>query len=358
MNPVPNPAPTPRGGQLAPLLCVARVEETHNAATFVFSRPGLPDSPGSRPLDYKAGQFIVVAVDVADEPLHRAYSLSSSPAQAEHVAITVKRVADGRVSNHLLDHLRPGHVLHTLPPAGEFNIVDRPSTRRIVLLSAGCGITPCISITRWLLDTAQDVDIDFIHSARSGTDVIMRDELDRLRAQHANFRLARVLRQTERADDLQGPLDRALFDRLLPDLAGRTLFCCGPQGYMDAARSFAQARGFDMDYFHSENFSAAAAHGPAADDDAATGAAHALEVPDFGTRTGIAPGQTLLEALEGAGVPIVGACRSGVCGSCKCRVVAGEVDSASTATLHADEIAAGYVLACSSTARSDLTVAL
>jgi NADH oxidoreductase Hcr len=170
-----------------------------------------------------------------------------------------------------------------------------------------------------------------------------------------------VLRQAERADDLAGPLDRALFDRLLPDLGGRTIFCCGPQGYMDAARSFAQARGFDMDYFHCETFSAEATRRvgtPAANDGAATGTAYALEVPDFGRSTGIAPGQTLLEALEGAGVPIVGACRSGVCGSCKCRVVAGEVDSTSTATLHADEIAAGYVLACSSTARSNLTVAL
>ena len=312
-------------------------------------------------MDYKAGQFIVVAVDVGDESLHRAYSLSSSPARGEQVAITVKRVADGRVSNHLIDHLRPGHVLHTLPPAGEFNIVDRPSTRHVVLLSAGCGITPCISIARWLLDTAQDVDIDFIHSARGGSEVIMRDELDRLHAQHANFRLARVLRHTERADDLKGPLDRALFDRLLPDLAGRSVFCCGPQGYMDSMRGIAEARGFNMDYFHSETFSPPA-YAPAdarTDDDAtARGTAYALEVPGFATSAHIAPGQTLLEALEGAGVPIVGACRSGVCGSCKCRVVAGDVESTSAATLHADEIAEGYVLACSSTARSDLTVAL
>ncbi len=350
-----NPAPVSRGAQLAPLVCVARIEETPNAATFVFARPD------ARPMDYKAGQFIVVAVDVGDESLHRAYSLSSSPARGEQVAITVKRVADGRVSNHLVDHLRPGHVLHTLPPAGEFNIVDRPSTRHVVLLSAGCGITPCISIARWLLDTAQDVDIDFIHSAHSGSEVIMRDELDRLHAQHANFRLARVLRHPERANDFHGPLDRGLFDRLLPDLEGRSVFCCGPQGYMDSMRGIAEARGFNMDYFHCETFSPPAAQGPAgahAGDDSACGTAHALEVPGFDTSARIAPGQTLLEALEGAGVPIVGACRSGVCGSCKCRVVAGEVESTSTATLHPDEIAEGYVLACSSTARSDLTVAL
>ena len=342
---------------LAPLVCLARIEETRNATTFVL-RPS-----DARPLAYKAGQFIVLAVDVGDERLHRAYSLSSTPTRPEHLSITVKRVPDGRVSNHLLDHLRPGHAITALAPAGDFNIIDRPSTGRIALLSAGCGITPCLAIARWLLDSAPAVSIDFIHSARSASEVIAAAELDRLHSEHANFHLTRVLRHTERADDRAGPLDRALFATLLPDLAGHTIFCCGPQAYMDAMRAFAEQRAdagnFDMDYFHSESFAAAnAVHAVATHAEATDGQGYTLSAPAFGKSAALHAGQNLLEAIEGAGLPIVGACRSGVCGSCKCRIVEGQVESTSSATLSADEISSGVVLACSSTVRSDLVVEL
>ena len=338
-------------GAAAPLVCIDRIKETHDAATFAFV------AADSRPIDYKAGQFIVVAVDVADERLHRAYSLSSTPTRPEKLTITVKRVAGGRVSNHLLDHLRPGHAVSALAPAGDFNIVDRPATDAVVLLSAGCGITPCLSIARWLLDTRPQTRIDFIHSARSGAEVIMAGELDRLHAEHANFHLQRVLETPQRAGDHGGLLERALFDELLPDLDGRTIFTCGPQPYMDAVHTFAEQRRFDMNYFHCESFSPAKAAATQLAPQAET-ARYALEVPAFGRSAEISGQQSLLEALESNGVPIVGACRSGVCGSCKCRVERGEVTTTSQATLSAEEIAAGYVLACSSKARSDLVVAL
>ncbi|MBS1230002.1 MAG: oxidoreductase FAD-binding subunit [Proteobacteria bacterium] len=338
-------------GATAPLVCRDRVEETADAATFVFT------AADAAPIAYKAGQFIVFCVDVDGQKLHRAYSLSSTPSRPENLTITVKRVPGGQVSNHLLDHLRPGHALAALAPAGDFNVVDRPSTGHVVLLSAGCGITPCLSIARWLLDTSPATSIDFIHSARSGDDVIAAAELDRLHAAHANFRLTRVLEQPARASDRAGLLARPLFDQLLPDLHGRTIFCCGPQPYMDAVRAFADERGFDMGYFHCESFAATSA-ARAAQTSAGAGQSYTLSAPTFAKSGEIASTQSLLEALESAGLPIIGACRSGVCGSCKCRVVSGEVTTTSSATLSGEEIDSGYVLACSSTARSDLVVDL
>ena len=342
MNPTfQNPA------SVLPLICTARIEETADAATFVFR------TPDSMPLSYKAGQFIVFQVDVADEPLHRAYSLSSSPSRPEGLAVTIKRVPGGKVSNHLLDHLKPGRMLRALPPAGEFNIIDCKATAQVLLFSAGSGITPCISIARWLLDTAPQAKIHFIHSARTPTDVIMAAELERLHADHENFTLARVLDAPEPGRDLQGPLDQALFDWLVPELAGRTIFTCGPEAYMAAVESCARARGFDMSHFHRESFSPAQAK--ADTDDAAR---YMLQAPAFGKSAEIAGHQSLLEALEAASLPIVGACRSGVCGACKCQVVAGEVETRSQATLSPPELAAGFVLACSTRAKSDLVVAL
>lgn len=332
----------------SPLLCINRIDETSDAATFEFR------AIDSTPFDYKPGQFITFQVDVADEQLHRAYSLSSTPSRPETVSITVKRVVGGKVSNFLIDNLKPGYALQAMPPAGEFNIIDRSSTRQVVLLSAGSGITPCISIARWLLDQAADVDIQFIYSARSEADVIMRDELAQLAHRHGNFHLHRVLDEVESDSDHQGMLDEALFNRLLPDLSDRTLFTCGPQAYMAAIESFAQARGFDMTYFHKESFVPLDTTATTNED----AAEHQITVPQFGKSNAVQAGDNLLSALETAGVPIIAACRSGVCGSCKCKVAAGEVDSTSQATLSDDEIAAGYVLACSSTVKTDLAVEL
>ena len=336
--------------ELTPLICIERIEETSDAATFVFQ------TADATPLNFKAGQFVIFQVGVADEVLHRAYSLSSSPNHAEKVSIAVKRVAGGKVSNHLLDHLQPGHMLRALPPAGEFNIVDRPSTEHILLFSAGCGITPCMAIARWLLESMPSADIHFIHSAYSGTEVIMADELDRLHREHRNFRLSRILETPARTEDFTGPIDAALFEQLIPDLVGRTIFTCGPAGYMNAVQSFAEARGFAMRYFHRESFSPA--DSTATNDAGITGERYTLHAPSFGKQAEIHSQQTLLEALEGAGLPIIGACRSGVCGACKCQVISGETDSTSVATLTEAEVSAGFVLACSSKARSDLVLAI
>jgi len=332
----------------APLICTDRVDETSDAATFTFR------AANQTPFHYQAGQFITFEVDVADEKLHRAYSLSSSPCDPEQVAITVKRVPGGRVSNHLLDYLRPGHMLPGMAPAGAFNARDCRRTDKVLLFSAGSGITPCISIARWLLANEPQSDIQFVYSARTAGAVIMAAELDQLAATRANFTLHRVLSQPAREGDLQGRLDQALFDRLVPDVAGRCLFTCGPAAYMEALAGFASARGLLPELFHQESFVPASAN----DAHGGSGVQFQLQAPRFGKAATVTDGQTLLEAMEQVGLPVIGACRSGVCGSCKCQVLAGEVESSSLATLSEAEVAAGYRLACSSTIRSDLVVEL
>ena len=103
---------------------------------------------------------------------------------------------------------------------------------------------------------------------------------------------------------------------------------------------------------HRENFAPDAAESCLSDD------TFRLSVPDYGKEMLITAGESLLEVLESAGLPIIGGCRTGVCGSCKCRVVSGEVNSSTEGPLSLEDIAAGYVLACSSRAKSDLQVSL
>lgn len=330
-----------------PLVCIKRVEETADTASFEFKK--LDDSP----FEFKAGQFLTFEVDVAGEIEYRAYSLSSSPSKPETAGITVKRVTGGKVSNYLLDHLQPGIALPAMAAAGEFTLQDNQTTNELILISAGCGITPCMSIARWLLDTEQQVNIHFIHTARSEADVIMAEAMADLDRQHDNFRLTRIVKQTNNENDIAGKLNAEIFAQLIPDNRGRTIFTCGPESYMQSVEILAEQSGFDMALFHKESFAPLAINEATND----SGASYQIVTPQYGKSFTVTDSQTLLDSLEAAEVPIIAACRSGMCGACKCKVT-GETETTSEATLSAEEIAQGYVLSCSAKAYSDLVVEL
>ena len=122
---------------------------------------------------------------------------------------------------------------------------------------------------------------------------------------------------------------------------------------MDAISSWLLADGVPAMAIHREDFVASPAAASCSGD-----ATYRLGVPDFGKELTISASQSLLDVLEAAGLPIIGACRTGVCGSCRCRIVSGEVSSSQTGPLSQEDIAAAYVLACSSRARSDVQIAL
>ncbi len=340
------------------LVCLARIDETRDgdtvtAASFEFQTAGRPSR-----FCYLPGQFLLLAVPVAGQTLQRAYSLSSTPTRPHSLTVTVKRVAGGRVSNHLLDHLQPGMTLAAQPPAGSFHLPAGALPASVLLLSAGSGITPMLAMARALLDLRAPTRIHFLHSARSRADLIAGDALLALAAAHDHFRLDLVLEDP--SGDLPchaGRLDAALLGQLVPRLDGQAIYLCGPAAYMAGVEQLLGERGVSPAHLNKESFGGpapAAEPAPAAD----TGAGYRLSVPAFGKEATIAPGQSLLEALEREGLPIIGACRAGVCGSCKCKVIEGSVTSSSQMALTAEQIADGYVLACASQADSDLAVAL
>ena len=131
---------------------------------------------------------------------------------------------------------------------------------------------------------------------------------------------------------------------------------------MKAVENIAQESDFDMANFFQESFTPAADNKQqdnlSLDASGASTASVMLYVPDFAVEKKVVQGASLLELLENNGVPIIGACRAGVCGSCKCKVTSGDVKSSSSETLTAAEIEQGFVLACSSTVEGDVTVTL
>lgn len=362
--------PAPWSPSTAALILVKREEETHDSMSFTFA------AADETLFDFKPGQFVTLAVKIDNKTHYRAYSISSVP-QQKQLRLTIKRVPDGLVSNWLADNLNIGDSLSALNIAGQFNSSDCKHKPKLLLISAGCGITPVMSIAKTLLTHDSDTDIEFLHCARDKDNVIFHDEMKTLLAQYRNFNVQLLLENSEgfasfSADDSAnkktgssalshqtGMVSSDVIQQLYPDLKERTIFLCGPVGFMKAVENIAQESDFDMANFFQESFTPAANNEQ--QDLISSGAATTsvmLHVPDFSVEKEVTQGSSLLEVLENNGVPIIGACRAGVCGSCKCKVTKGSVKSTSTETLTAEEIAQGYVLACSSTVEEDLAVAL
>ena len=349
-----------------PIVLVKRELETHDSMSFTFA------AADQAQFDFKPGQFVTLAVNIDEKTHYRAYSISSVP-QQKQLRLTIKRVPNGLVSNWLADNLSIGDSLSALNIAGQFNSSDCKHKSKLLLISAGCGITPVMSIAKTLLAHNSDADIEFLHCARDKDNIIFHDEMQTLLAQHRNFKVQLLLENSdgfthfsanENTDSSvlshqTGMVSADIIQQLYPDLKQRTIFLCGPVGFMKAVENIAQESDFDMANFFQESFT------PAADntqqDQISSGATNTsvmLHVPDFSVDAEVVQGSSLLEALEKHGVPIIGACRAGVCGSCKCKVTKGKVKSTSSETLTAEEIEQGFVLACSSTVEGDLAVAL
>lgn len=357
-------APAAWSPATTPLVLVKRELETHDSMSFTFA------AADQAQFDFKPGQFVTLAVKIENKTHYRAYSISSVP-QQKQLRLTIKRVPDGLVSNWLADNLSIGDSLSALNIAGQFNSSDCKHKSKLLLVSAGCGITPVMSIAKTLLAHNSDADIEFLHCARDKDNVIFHDEMQSLLAQHKNFNVQLLLENSDGFTSFSADTDNPslshqtgmvsteVIQQLYPDLKQRTIFLCGPVGFMKAVENIAQESDFDMANFFQESFT------PAADNtqqeqisSGATATSVMLHVPDFAVEAEVIQGSLLLDALEKHGVPVIGACRAGVCGSCKCKVTKGSVKSTSTETLTAEEIEQGFVLACSSTVEGDLAVAL
>ena len=369
VNPV-DGGPAQIGAGLSELVCVERWNETIDVVSFRF-QAGEPMK-----FDYKPGQFMTFVLEINGEQVCRSYTLSSSPSRPYSLMVTIKRVAGGLVSNYLIDHLLPGQRVRVLQPTGQFNLIDIPAAKYL-FLSAGCGITPMYSMSRYLTDTQIDADIAFVHSARSDADIIFKSSLEMMANRFNAFKLSYALESATESllfspkisFDI-GRLTAQMLQTLVPDVTERTVYLCGPEPYMQAVKVLLAELNFDMSQLHHESFATAEkaarhqlmqANSPTETHD--NPQAEAFTLPIFNLAIGdrstkLTQGQSLLEGIESEGLPIIAACRSGVCGACKCQVLEGETVSTSVMTLSAAEIDAGFVLACSTTLTSDVALKL
>lgn len=329
------------------LRCAEVVEETPDVRTFRF------ELEEADRFDFLPGQFVTVAVDIDGETFRRCYSLASSPAHPGVVEITVKRHRGGRVSNWLHDNMRPGVNIESAGPAGRFHYIAAPA-RKPLLLSAGSGITPMLSIVRWIADAGIGADVVFHHSARGRADLIAWKGLEDLARRMPALRLTFNLTAERGPAPLwTGRLSDEMLRTAAPDIGERTIFLCGPEGFMHRAREILARLEVPARRVLEERYEVGS--GPA---DAGSGAGKRVCFTRSGKQAVARGGQSVLEIAESLGIEVPNSCRGGVCGSCRSLLEAGSVSAPDTEGLDAEDRRDGWFLPCCSFPATDLEVSL
>jgi ferredoxin-NADP reductase len=333
------------------LQCVDVHDETHDVKSFTFV------SPDRKAFAFDAGQYFMFELGIDGDADGRCYSVSSSPLRSNAITITVKRVSGGKVSNWLHDNLKPGTQVRATGPLGKF---VRPTAKKYLFVSGGSGITPVMSMAREMADTAEPVDVVFLHAGRSPKDLVFRNELATLAERLKGFRLHFLPEDiaTERMwSGLSGRISKEYLNLAVSDLAERTIMCCGPAPFMVAMRSLALDLGVAPSNYHEESFDGAALEDAVVSmPETAEAKAFTVQFSKQAKTIEVRADQTVLSCAKKASVRLPSSCANGICGTCKSKLISGTVDMKHGGGIRQREIDAGFFLPCCSKPLSDLVI--
>ena len=332
-------------------LRVASVERiTDDAVAVTF------DVPQHLGADYAftAGQHVNVSVPGGDG-IRRSYSICA-PQGSGLLRVAIKRIPDGTFSSFALDALSPGDELDVMTPAGRFTPdLDVGNANHYVAVAAGSGITPVISIIGSILQVEPASRVTLVYGNRTSQTVMFLDELSDLKDVYPDrLHLVHVLsREARETDLLSGRIDEARLERflgtLIPPETVDEWYLCGPLELVTTARRVLLAHGVDRARVHSELFHVGEPPPPPPLDRPATlsvvsavldGRRSTVELAD--------PDETVLEAVLRVRNDAPFACKGGVCGTCRAKLLDGKLDMERNFALEEDEVQAGYVLTCQS----------
>lgn len=328
-------------------LILSRVEpQTHDSKTLRFILPQ------NTKWSARPGQFLNFEWMIDGKRVVRSYSICSSPTQTGYIEITPKRMPNGCVSVFLNDRAHPGLVVTAHGPYGHF-CFDEHKHKRIVLAAGGSGITPMMSMLRYIDDLCLPVEVTLIYCVRSLRDVFFEAELSVLESRLQTFRHILVLSQPHpHWAGSRGHLTREMIENNVENIAASTFFLCGPPAFMENARELFTSLGVDPVNIIQESFgSAQSATAPAIP---LKGRSFHIEFAQADKMARTSDTMTILETAEHSGVLLPYSCRQGHCGTCVTRLLAGEVHMDREDGLGKELKAQGYILPCVSHACSDI----
>jgi len=332
---------------------VDRRQETADSVSLAFAVP----ETLREEFAYRPGQHLTVRAVIEGEECRRSYSICSGADEGE-LRIAVKKVETGRFSRFANEALAPGARLDVAAPEGRFT-AEIGADRRYAFFAAGSGITPVISIIRSTLAANEAASATLVYGNRTTQSIMFRDALDDLKDRYlGRLSVFHVLsRESQEIDLLNGRIDGeriARFARtVVPPKDVDAYFLCGPFGMIEDGRKALIAAGVEPPRVKAELFSTDGAPRPArrpapaqmvheGETDVACvldGRTHRIRVPR---------GALIIEAAHDQNFEIPHSCKGGMCCTCRCKLLEGEVTMDVNYSLEPWELDAGYVLACQS----------
>lgn len=323
-------------------------KETSQATTIVFERP-FPE------FNYKPGQYLTLIVPFEGTMVRRTYSLCSSPYRDEDLAITIKKISGGSVSNWIPAILKVGDVVDVMEPMGLFTTeIDPERKRKIILFAGGSGITPLMSIAKSILFSEPESEVLLIYQSRNQESIIFREELNKMVIDNpARFRIKNILsRPATGWVGLEGRLSESVIKDILSDedISGDVeFFLCGPAGMMDTVEKTLGAMGIEKGRIKKESFTS----GSTAMMEVAENVKDDLIVREVTVlydgeeyRYKVEPDSTILESGLDQNIDLPFSCQSGMCTTCRGKLISGKVRMEDSDGLSDEELANGYILPC------------
>ena len=315
------------------------IRETKDAISIKLEVPAEQEGE----FNFKAGQYLTIVKEIAGKTIRRSYSISSIPTDNE-LKITCKRIEGGIMSNYLYQELAIGEKLDVKPPQGSFRL--RNLDKDLVLFAGGSGITPIISLLReFLLKSDKQAHLYYGNTSRE--DIIFLNELEALKKEYSGrFLLQHYLSgDGERIDKERV---KSLVDKTIS--ANSDYYVCGPNGMMKSVlagleESISNEAGVYTEYFNN----------PLSDKSAETITKVNMSsdvnkvivrLDDQDHQIALEEGESILEGAERIGIDPPFSCHSGVCTTCKAKLISGKVRMENNFGLGQDEEDEGFVLTC------------
>lgn len=328
------------------------IDETPQVRTFRLVNP----HGGDIPFQYLPGQFLTLDVSSGGKRTKRSYTIASTPTQPQCLEITVKREDQGLVTRFLHDRTKVGDLLKLTAASGTFTFTGEEHGS-IVLVASGVGITPVMSVLRYLTDNNWRGDIHFLLGFRKPSEFIFAKEIKALSEKHGNLHVHVTMSQPG-SEPWAGPvgrIDKQFIASSVPDIASRRVHICGPTAMMEATKAMMLDLGVESRHLRLEAFGVDK-RSPRAHVDVSSAPKLKITFSQSNQVIQWNGVESILDGAESCGVDIENACRSGTCGSCKVRVLRGQVKMEMDDALDEDEKAKGFILACRAMATTDVEI--
>jgi ferredoxin-NADP reductase len=335
----------------------AVIQESKDTISISFDTGGIP-------FKYEPGQFINVTLMIDDLPVVRSYSLSSCPDEDVNPSITVKRVTGGIMSNTIVDRATDIDKWHIEGPYGKFTPSSGTYTsKHIVLLAGGSGITPLFSIACSILNRSPDTTVTLIYCSRTADDIIFRRSIEEWAERfNGRFNCYHILSQPTDNSELSGEavikgrfnklVARKLIKQAVGDVVNEVqFFICGPAALMKMQREMLEAMQIPVENIYMEWFAPELSNEqvilPQEPQDVL------LHFYEQSNLLDVQAGQNILAAALADRIPLPYSCKTGTCGKCIARITGGKVHMVNNNALRQEEVEAGLILLCQSYPISD-----